>query len=77
MSAAIVRLPDDVSRFHAGMDAVRERAATMGVSSRALRGALQILLAEMLAGRSSGAAVALANSSMRPYRWPESNGGAA
>ena len=77
MSAIVVHLPADVGRFHAGMDAVRERASTLGVSAQTLRGALQILLAEMLAGRSSAAAVALANSSMRPYRWPESNGGAA
>lgn len=77
MSAVIVQLPPDVGRFHAGMEAVRARATALGVSSHAVRGALQILLAEMLAGRSSGAAVALANSSMRPYRWPESNGGAA
>ena len=77
VSAVIVHLPTDVGRFHAGMAAVRERAATMGVSSQTLRGALQILLAEMLAGRSSGAAVALANSSMRPYRWHDEQGGAA
>ncbi|MBO9717491.1 MAG: hypothetical protein J7507_11965 [Pseudoxanthomonas sp.] len=68
--ASIIHLPTDVQRFHAGMRAVRSRAGALQVSADTMRRALQVLLYEMQAGRSSGAAVALANSSMRPYRWP-------
>jgi hypothetical protein len=65
--AAVIRLPRDVARFRAGMAAVCNRARRVGATPDARRRALQTLLAEMQDGRSSGAAVALANSSLRDH----------
>jgi len=56
---------------------VRQRARQLGCSPERRRQALQTLLAEMQAGRSSGAAVALANSSLRDYPAFGREGGAA
>mgnify|MGYP001264859153 CR=1 FL=1 len=66
--ATIIPLPSPI-HLRAGMEAVRERGQSLGVSADTVRRALQVLLREMQAGRSSAAAVALANSSMRPHRW--------
>jgi len=75
--ASVIRLPKDVQRFHAGMQAVRQRARQLGATPDRRRRALQTLLTEMQAGRSSGAAVALANSSLRDYPASVWAGGAA
>ncbi|KAF1697970.1 hypothetical protein CSC62_07430 [Pseudoxanthomonas jiangsuensis] len=75
--AAIIHLPADVARFHAGLDAVRHRAREVGATPERRRLAMQTLLAEMRAGRSSGAAVALANSAMAGRPLPQQQGGAA
>lgn len=75
--ASVVHLPQDVRRFRAGVLAVYERARQVGATPERRRKALRILLAEMQAGRSSAAAVALANSALRdnaPHGW---TGGAA
>jgi len=73
---AVIHLPTDVPRFRAGMAAVRARARGLGCTAEARRRALQTLLDEMQAGRSSGAAVALANSTLLPWR-TSARGGAA
>lgn len=75
--AAVVHLPTDVRRFREAMAAVRQRAGHLGTSPERRRRALQTVLAEMQAGRSSGAAVALANSSLRDYPACGWGGGAA
>ena len=77
-AAAIIHLPADLPRLRAGIDAVRARAAALDASPHALRRALQVLLAELQAGRSSGAAVALANSTLSPTprRWIQPGGAA-
>lgn len=75
--ASVIHLPRDVQRFHAGVQAVQLRARQLGASPDRRRQALQTLLAEMQAGRSSGAAVALANSSLRDYPASGWAGGAA
>lgn len=62
-SAVVIRLPDPVN-LRAGMAAVRARAARLGSSQHARRRALGILLREMQAGRSTAAAVAMANSAL-------------
>jgi len=73
----LIHLPDDVTRFRAAWQAVRQRACQLGATPQRRRQALQTLLAEMQAGRSSGAAVALANSSLRNWPGGGQNGGAA
>ena len=75
--AAVIHLPADVARFHAGLDAVRHRAREVGASPDRRRLAMQTLLTEMLAGRSSGASVALANSALAGRPVPQLHGGAA
>ncbi|WP_019397249.1 hypothetical protein [Pseudoxanthomonas sp. GW2] len=75
--STVVHLPSDVRRFHAGLDAVRQRARQLGCTPERRRLALQTLLEEMRAGRSSGAAVALANSTLRDYPASGWAGGAA
>ena len=75
--ASVIHLPADVARFHAGMQAVHQRARQLGATPERRRQALQTLLVEMQAGRSSGAAVALANSSLRDYPASGWAGGAA
>ena len=75
--ASLTHLPSDVRRFHAGMDAARQRARQLGATPQRRRQALQTLLTEMQAGRSSGAAVALANRSLRDYPAFGREGGAA
>lgn len=77
MSASVIHLPADVLRFRQAMAAVRERAGHLGATPARRRHALQTVLTEMLAGRSSGAAVALANSSLRDYPASGWAGGAA
>lgn len=62
---AVIHLPTDVPRFRAGVAAVRARASMLGSTPETRKRALQTLLTEMQAGRSSGAAVALANSMLR------------
>ncbi len=76
-TSTIIQLPADVARFRAGMSAVRARAIALDAAPDALRRALQTLLAEMHAGRSSAAAVALANSALKPQRRAQLHGGAA
>jgi len=68
--ATIAQFPSDVPRFRAGMAAVHERAKALCSTPEARKRAIQILRNEMQAGRSSGAAVALANSSLLPWRGP-------
>lgn len=75
--STVVHLPSDVRRFHAGLDAVRQRARQLGATPQRRRQALQTLLAEMRAGRSSGSAVALANGVLRDYPAAGREGGAA
>jgi len=75
--ASVIHLPADVQRFRAGVQAVSQRARQLGCSPERRRLALQTLLTEMQAGRSSGAAVALANSSLRDYPAASWGGGAA
>ena len=77
MAASVIRLPADVRRFREAMAAVRERAGYVGATPARRRHALQTVLTEMQAGRSSGAAVALANSSLREYSACGRAGGAA
>lgn len=76
MSAVIVRLPDPTC-LRAGMQAVRHRAAAYDATADALRRALRILLQEMQAGRSTAAAVALANTSLPNRRIPSAGGDVA
>lgn len=75
--ATVIHLPADVTRFHAGLVAVRHRAREVGAPPERRRQAMQTLLAEMQAGRSSGAAVALANSAMAGRTYLQLQGGAA
>lgn len=75
--ASVVHLPQDVRRFRAGVLAVYERARQVGATPERRRQALRILLAEMQAGRSSAAAVALANSALRDHGAHTWTGGAA
>lgn len=77
LPAPVVHLPRDVRRFRAGVLAVYERARQVGATPDRRRKALRVLLAEMQAGRSSAAAVALANSSMREHGAHTWMGGAA
>ena len=63
--ATVIQLPADIRRFRAGRDAVRTHAQRDQASAAARRNALNVLLHEMQAGRSSAAAVALANSSLQ------------
>ena len=62
--SAVIQLPNPIN-LRAGISAVRERATILRVPADALRQALAILFREMQAGRSTAAAVALANSSLR------------
>ncbi|MBD9368830.1 hypothetical protein [Xanthomonas sp. XNM01] len=74
--ATVIHLPADVPRFRAGMAAVRTRAQRDHASPAARRNALNVLLHEMQAGRSSAAAVALANSSLQRMRQVRTGGAA-
>jgi hypothetical protein len=58
--SAVIQLPNP-NNLRAGMDAVRERAKSVGASPDAARRARLALLVEMRDGRSTAAAVALAN----------------
>lgn len=77
LPASVVHLPHDVRRFHAGVLAVYERARQVGATPDRRRKALRVLLSEMQAGRSSAAAVALANSALRDHAAHTWMGGAA
>lgn len=75
--AAVIHLPAQPARLRAGIDAVRARAGSLGATAVARRAALQTLLTELQAGRSTAASVAIANSSLLPCRFTPSRGGAA
>ena len=69
MTAAIIHLPPDPARLRAGLDAVRARARALRATPSERARAVDTLLREMHDGRSTGAAVALANSTFpRPAR---------
>lgn len=68
MSAVILPFPRDPANYTAGLLAVRARAQASHATTRQLGHALAIFTAEFHAGRSTAAAVALANASMRPVR---------
>lgn len=72
--SAVIRLPDPI-RLRAGMSAVRARAAQLNACPQERQQALSTLLSEMQAGRSTAAAVALANGQLR-RSGPRSLGGA-
>lgn len=57
----VIDLPNPMN-LRAGFQAVRARAKYLNETPESLRKALQVLLQEMLAGRSTAASVALANS---------------
>lgn len=59
----VIFIPDP-ARLKAGREAVRQRAARMQATPEKLRQALGVLFREMRSGRSTAAAVALANSSL-------------
>ena len=65
MTAAVIHLPADPARLRAGMSAVRARATTLRATPEARRLALGTLLQELRDGRSTAAAVAMANGTLR------------
>lgn len=73
--SAVIHLPDPI-RLRAGMAAVRQRAQVLHVTRDQCSTALATLLREMQAGRSTAAAVALANGALRRNA-PRVQGGAA
>lgn len=65
MSAVIVPFPRDPANFTAGLLAVRARAQALHATTQQLGTAIGIYMREFRSGRSTAAAVALANGSMR------------
>lgn len=57
----IIPLPGDIPRFREALAAVKERGKALHADGYSIDRARQIVLREMQAGRSSAAAVALAN----------------
>lgn len=74
--SAVIHVPD-FAHLQAGREAVRERAASLQAPAESVRRALAVLFREMQAGRSTAAAVALANSSLRGRSQARSTGGDA
>lgn len=67
MSAVIVPLPDPL-RLRAAFAAIAVRADELHAPPERRRHAKAVCLREMQCGRSAGAAVALANSALKPMR---------
>lgn len=77
MSAVILPFPRDPANFTAGLLAVRARAQSTHATTAQLGNALGIYMREFRSGRSTAAAVALANASMRPAHTRHAGGDVA